>query len=51
MLELVPRIEEIWNRQHEEVLDSAEKITLYYPEYDLRVCRRGNRGSNNGGSL
>ncbi|MHB8101480.1 MAG: thioredoxin domain-containing protein [Methanosarcina sp.] len=28
MLELVPRIEEIWNRQHEEVLDSAEKITL-----------------------
>lgn len=27
MLELVPRIEEIWNRQHEEVLDSAEKIT------------------------
>ena len=27
MLELVPRIEEIWNRQHEEVLESAEKIT------------------------
>lgn len=27
MLELVPRIEEIWNKQHEEVLDSAEKIT------------------------
>jgi uncharacterized protein len=27
MLELVPRIEEIWKRQHEEVLDSAEKIT------------------------
>ncbi len=27
MLELVPRIEEIWDRQHEEVLDSAEKIT------------------------
>lgn len=27
MLELVPKIEEIWNRQHEEVLDSAEKIT------------------------
>ena len=28
MLELVPRIEEIWHRQHEEVLESAEKITL-----------------------
>ncbi|AKB29854.1 hypothetical protein MSSIT_3135 [Methanosarcina siciliae T4/M] len=27
MMELVPRIKEIWNRQHEEVLDSAEKIT------------------------
>ncbi len=27
MLELVPRIEEIWDRQHEEVLESAEKIT------------------------
>lgn len=27
MLELVPRIEEIWNSQHEEVLESAEKIT------------------------
>lgn len=27
MLELIPRIEEIWDRQHEEVLDSAEKIT------------------------
>ncbi len=27
MLELVPRIGEVWNRQHEEVLDSAEKIT------------------------
>jgi len=27
MLELVPRIEEIWSRQHEEVLESAEKIT------------------------
>ncbi len=27
MLDLVPRIEEIWNRQHEEVLESAEKIT------------------------
>ncbi len=27
MLELVPRIEEIWKKQHEEVLDSAEKIT------------------------
>jgi uncharacterized protein YyaL (SSP411 family) len=27
MLELVPRIKEIWNRQHEEVLESAEKIT------------------------
>jgi hypothetical protein len=27
MLELVPKIEEIWNKQHEEVLDSAEKIT------------------------
>lgn len=27
MLELVPRIEEIWDRQHEEVLDSAENIT------------------------
>ncbi len=27
MLELVPRIGEIWERQHEEVLDSAEKIT------------------------
>ncbi|MCQ1535216.1 thioredoxin domain-containing protein [Methanosarcina sp. KYL-1] len=27
MLELVPRIQEIWERQHEEVLDSAEKIT------------------------
>lgn len=27
MLELVPRIKEIWNQQHEEVLDSAEKIT------------------------
>ena len=27
MLELVPRIEEIWDKQHEEVLDSAEKIT------------------------
>lgn len=28
MLELVPRIEEIWNRQREEVLDSAENITF-----------------------
>ena len=27
MLELVPRIKEIWNQQHEDVLDSAEKIT------------------------
>lgn len=27
MLELVPRIKEIWKQQHEEVLDSAEKIT------------------------
>src|SRR5665648_58411 len=27
MLELVPRIKEIWNHQHEDVLDSAEKIT------------------------
>lgn len=27
MLELVPRIKEIWEQQHEEVLDSAEKIT------------------------
>ncbi len=27
MLELVPRIAEIWDRQHKEVLDSAEKIT------------------------
>lgn len=27
MLELVPRIKEIWDQQHEEVLDSAEKIT------------------------
>lgn len=27
MLELVPRIAEIWDRQHEEVLESAEKIT------------------------
>jgi uncharacterized protein len=27
MLELVPRIEEIWKQQHEDVLDSAEKIT------------------------
>jgi uncharacterized protein YyaL (SSP411 family) len=27
MLELIPKIEEIWNRQHEEVLESAEKIT------------------------
>ncbi len=27
MLELMPRIREIWERQHEEVLDSAEKIT------------------------
>lgn len=27
MLELVQRIEEIWNRQQEEVLESAEKIT------------------------
>lgn len=27
MLELVPRIDEIWKKQHEEVLDSAEKIT------------------------
>jgi uncharacterized protein YyaL (SSP411 family) len=27
MLELVPRIREIWERQHGEVLDSAEKIT------------------------
>jgi uncharacterized protein YyaL (SSP411 family) len=27
MLELVPRIEEIWDKQHGEVLDSAEKIT------------------------
>jgi uncharacterized protein YyaL (SSP411 family) len=27
MLELVPRIEEIWDRQYGEVLDSAEKIT------------------------
>jgi len=28
MLELVPRIEEIWDRQHEEVLESADKITF-----------------------
>lgn len=28
MLELIPRIEEIWHRQHAEVLESAEKITL-----------------------
>ena len=28
MLELVPKIEEIWTRQNEEVIDSAEKITL-----------------------
>lgn len=28
MLELIPRIEEIWEKQHEEVLDSAEKITF-----------------------
>ncbi|WP_235284335.1 thioredoxin domain-containing protein [Methanosarcina mazei] len=28
MLELVPRIKEIWEKQHEEVLDSAEKITI-----------------------
>ena len=28
MLELVPKIEEIWARQNEEVIDSAEKITL-----------------------
>jgi uncharacterized protein YyaL (SSP411 family) len=48
MLELVPRIEEIWNRQHEEVLDSAEKITQ---SNMIRVCRRGNRGINLGGSL
>lgn len=27
MLELVPRIEEIWKRQNKEILDSAEKIT------------------------
>ncbi|WP_338037935.1 thioredoxin domain-containing protein [Methanosarcina horonobensis] len=27
MLELVPRIKEIWNQQYEDVLDSAEKIT------------------------
>ncbi len=27
MLELVPRITEIWKRQHEDVLDSAENIT------------------------
>lgn len=27
MLELAPRIKEIWNQQHEDVLDSAEKIT------------------------
>ena len=28
MLELVPKIKEIWTRQNEEVIDSAEKITL-----------------------
>ena len=28
MLELVPKIEDIWTRQNEEVIDSAEKITL-----------------------
>ncbi len=28
MLELVPKIEEIWNKQNKEVIDSAEKITL-----------------------
>lgn len=28
MLELIPKIQEIWEKQHEEVLDSAEKITL-----------------------
>lgn len=27
MTELIPRIKEIWDQQHEEVLDSAEKIT------------------------
>jgi uncharacterized protein YyaL (SSP411 family) len=27
MLELIPRIEEIWDQQREDVLDSAEKIT------------------------
>jgi len=27
MMELIPRIKEIWDQQHEEVLDSAEKIT------------------------
>ncbi|WP_440948768.1 thioredoxin domain-containing protein [Methanosarcina sp. T3] len=27
MMELAPRIKEIWDQQHEEVLDSAEKIT------------------------
>ena len=27
MLELVPRIKDIWDHQHEDVLDSAEKIT------------------------
>ncbi len=52
MLELVPRIEEIWNSQHEEVLDSAEKITFTIQNMISESSRRGSqRGINNGGGL
>lgn len=33
MLELIPRIEEIWNLQKDEILDSAEKITSKITEF------------------
>jgi uncharacterized protein len=44
MLELVPRIEEIWNKQHEEVLDSAEKITSTIQNMISESAGEGVRG-------